>query len=864
MKRHIATVFTVSLLLFCNIRNGSVNLRDNPYDPGGVDYIYKFSAAIYEPDGKEPSEGAVVRLFDVNSRKNEPVFAAVTNDRGYFSISKLPVGMYRLLAEKDSLVLFQDSLVVTPTYTTLRDDTLECPSSITGTVGMEEYHDRRSVTVEIAGMDMKPVTPDTSGKFTLTGLADGTWPLLFGSTLPGYLPTIATVTVPSCSHDTIDDTLFIMHSHMPIVGELNFTQDTLAGTLRISWQKPDFEGIRDYLIFRSTNRSIDSFAGPAFASADTLCIDSIYSLPAAHPDDTAPRYLGYRITVRNSRDEIGPTGRSFEVAFAPKAYVTTFFTHNIDHPHAISSDNSTVAEDMLHSDDNASIGDTVTLSFTATNRTRPLRRFSWYDPATRDTVSTHDIDDTLAFEVSDTLQYSNDSAGDYQRIACVVDDAGARWFDTIRITFVNDPPDADAGADRSVLTCDTIRLHGKATQQFGSISVWEWKIGFGAWTRTSGPDTAFAASAFREAMVCSLAVTDDDSNRSLDAVSIDVIVGRHIEEIAAGGFHSLFLNNKGILLGCGLATSGQLGVKDSLTSELTVPRKMAIDVQNMDGGDCHTLFVHTDGIARACGWNHYGQLGDGTTGTRFEPVQVMTGVRLVAAGANHSLFLKTDGTLRTCGNNRFGQLGDGTLLDRSSPVQIMNNVQQIAAGANHSLILATDGTLWACGLNSDGQLGDSTIVNRLMPVKIMTEVKAAAAGNAHSLMIKNDGSLWACGLNSAGQLGDTTGENSSKPIKIMEDVQQIAAGNNHTLILTTDGSLLACGENGMGQLGDTTTINRLTPVKIAADVDRIAAGGRRSLMIKKEGTVWNWGWDTYDRNGGNEGQFNSIPVLCIP
>jgi hypothetical protein len=83
--------------------------------------------------------------------------------------------------------------------------------------------------------------------------------------------------------------------------------------------------------------------------------------------------------------------------------------------------------------------------------------------------------------------------------------------------------------------------------------------------------------------------------------------------------------------------------------------------QNVAAGSLHTVAAKPDGTVWAWGYNGYGNVGDGTTTTRYSPVQVSTlsGVRMVAAGAHHSLALKNDGTVWAWGNNTSGQLGDG-------------------------------------------------------------------------------------------------------------------------------------------------------------------------------------------------------------
>jgi alpha-tubulin suppressor-like RCC1 family protein len=86
----------------------------------------------------------------------------------------------------------------------------------------------------------------------------------------------------------------------------------------------------------------------------------------------------------------------------------------------------------------------------------------------------------------------------------------------------------------------------------------------------------------------------------------------------------------------------------------------------------------------------------------------------------HSLAIKEDGTLWAWGYNEHGQVGNGNKTNVYAPVQIMSEVKMVAAGDFHSLSITGDGTLWAWGNNKYGQLGDGTATDTEATVKIMT------------------------------------------------------------------------------------------------------------------------------------------------
>jgi alpha-tubulin suppressor-like RCC1 family protein len=811
----------------------------------------EFARTFYEAGGGHPAGSAVVRVFDAAHGGGDSVHVFVTDENGRLSLKGLAEGIYAVWAQKDSFVLFQDSVVVTSLQTTLRDDTLEPPATVSGIVGLQNYHDPRSVTVQVAGIDKPAVFADGGGRFTLTGMAGGNWKLVFRSSIFEYLPTEKTINLAPASGDTIDDTIRLYFSGIPVVSGITFSQDTLKGLMRLSWRKPAYKIIRDYLIYRDSCSGASFSKTPASITEDTTCVDSIYFSLKADSLDTAQRCLVYRIAIRNTVPLVGAFCSSMQIPFAPKSSATTFFSHRVRY-----------VDDTARC---ASVHDTVTIFLAAKNRSRWLRSLVWIDQADGDTVSTKRGDAGMPPGFADTLHHAFNDTGTNRLVAIVTDGAGAEWRDTVSARVIPNTLAVEAAAaDTFVYSSDTIHLHGKAQSRFGGIAVWEWKVGSGFWNKTSSADTSFRASSFNGIVVCSLAVTDEDGNRVAGGVKIHIIDVADVKnvKIAVGGRHELYLDDTKTLRARGVNIDGQLGARTTLD---WIPwRLMMTDVSTMDAGESFSLAVKTDGTLYACGINESGQLGDGTTVTRFDPVKVQSDVKDVSAGADYSLILKADGTLWACGSNRYGQLGDGTTTDRKLPVPVMSDVQRMSAGATHSLILKTDGSLWACGANTFGQLGDGTRDNRSLPVKVMTGVWAVDAGAAHSLILKSDGTLWACGLNHVGQLGDGTTTNRLAPVHILNDVQDMAAGDYHSAILKTDRSVWCCGANDWGQLGDSTETSRLLPVKTMSAVQGVFAGCSRTLVIQNNRTMWICGWVSYDADFYGGTDKTSIPERLIP
>ncbi len=330
------------------------------------------------------------------------------------------------------------------------------------------------------------------------------------------------------------------------------------------------------------------------------------------------------------------------------------------------------------------------------------------------------------------------------------------------------------------------------------------------------------------------------------------------EAILAAGFnHSAIIKNDGTLWTWGNNYSGQLGNGNTTDYDTPngTPMQVTSGVKSVAAGPEYTMAIKKDGTLWSWGSNEWGRLGDGTNTDRLAPVQVMTGVKSVALGNGHTLVIKEDGTLWAWGRNSCGQLGDYDILnggvrkDRVTPVQIMSGIKSVAAGNCYTMIIKDDDTLWAWGSNCFGQMFDDTHIGpyaaSLAPVRLMSQVQSIAAGVEHCMVLKKDGTLWTWGHNNCGQLGNGTateyGIPNANPVQVMAGVKSMAAGSGHSLAIKDDGTLWAWGANSDGLLGDGTAINRTTPVQIMGGVKSVVAGDSHSIALKEDGTLWAWG-----------------------
>lgn len=809
---------------------------------------------LVDTDGKAVSGATVKALAAANnllmkrSASTSGSDSVATDSDGYYSFETLAAGMYNLQGDygNGKLVVLITDIVYDSAGAVkeVKTDTLRAPGQIAGRVNTHTDDDG-GVLCYVPGTSYLSMTDDT-GSFALLNIPQGRYKVTYRK------DGLNTVSDSGIEVRSGAKTLLPVKDMdadpaypPPAPSGLTVIYDTLHGCAILKWKEVIVSDLAGYVVYRNDTSSATPVRLNDKPVTDTVYTDTVFS----DLMDTANRVLAYQLKAQDKDANVSTVySTPFTVNAPSPTKVRTFITWKF----------------INTLGDSASINDTVSVIASYKNATRKNVRLQWYVNKKDSLVRT--VNDT-ALSGKDTVRFVWGKPTQNRIYAMATDEAGSTWHDSTMVKIVLDVPMAYAGNDTTVVSKDTVRLHGSATQRFGSIIKWEWKIGNGSWNATGGPDTMIVAPEGDQTLLCSLAVTDDDGNRGVDEMKLVVI--DKVKSVAAGFYHSLILKPDGTLLGCGDNEYGQLGDGTPIGGQPTPFHIIMSSVQSMAAGEAYSLILKTDGTLWSCGDNSVGQLGDGTTTDRLTPVQIMSSVQSMAAGSHHSLILKTDGTLWACGGNEYGQLGNGTATDPSiTPVQIvqiMSSVQSIAAGWCHNLILKTDGTLWACGFNGYGQLGDGTTTDRPTPIQIMGGVQSIAAGFGHSLILKTDGTLWACGYNGDGELGDGTTTDRHIPVQTMASVKSMAAGLYHSLILKTDGTLWTCGMNEYGQLGNGIWASPQAPtpipVQVMSNVLSMAGGRNHTLILKTDGTLWGCG----DNSGGQLGIIEEVGgTRCTP
>jgi alpha-tubulin suppressor-like RCC1 family protein len=345
--------------------------------------------------------------------------------------------------------------------------------------------------------------------------------------------------------------------------------------------------------------------------------------------------------------------------------------------------------------------------------------------------------------------------------------------------------------------------------------------------------------------------------------------------IASGLTHSCALTTTGALKCWGSNNSGQLG-DDSDTNRNSAVDVVGLqsDVASVSASNLKTCVQTASGSAKCWGSNAWGQLGDGTTATRYVPVEVLglaSGVSTVSSGSNHTCAVQNGGA-QCWGSNSSGQLGYGGYNHSPTPVNVSglsSGVAFLALGNEHSCALTSSGGVKCWGRNAAGQLGDNSNTESPVPVDVFgltSGIVAITAGYEHTCALTVGGGVKCWGRNDSGQLGHNDTANRVAPVDVVglsSGVISLSAGGGHTCAVTADGDVKCWGGNGGGALGDGTYTNRSVPTDVLGLSGyglRVSGGGNHTCAILVDGDVKCWGQNESGQLGNGNNTSSKTPV----
>ncbi len=341
-----------------------------------------------------------------------------------------------------------------------------------------------------------------------------------------------------------------------------------------------------------------------------------------------------------------------------------------------------------------------------------------------------------------------------------------------------------------------------------------------------------------------------------------------VKDIAAGNLHSLFLLSDGTVFACGQNSEGQLGIGNK--NDQTRPVKALIPrdeiVEEIAAGGAHSLARTKKGNIYAWGSDLWGQLGiNKPKPEQDKPVKipgVEGAVRIAAGGAISMAVIGTNRELYTWGNVYKIQINPKPMKTT------LKGVTDIKAGAVHCLALI-GGQLYAWGGNGEGQLGLGGFQSQETPQKVpgFSSVTKIAAGGFHSLAVYEK-KVFAWGNNKSFQLGLNLRriDVETKPRQVGGgDFVDVWAGGKHRRALTSDKEVYVWGEDlGLGLGEDDVSRNTPTKNPNLSKIKKVSGGLGYTLALDEDGKVFAFGPNNLGQLGVGDEKPRPKPVMIPP
>ncbi|KIJ49704.1 hypothetical protein M422DRAFT_777621 [Sphaerobolus stellatus SS14] len=305
--------------------------------------------------------------------------------------------------------------------------------------------------------------------------------------------------------------------------------------------------------------------------------------------------------------------------------------------------------------------------------------------------------------------------------------------------------------------------------------------------------------------------------------------GAGIERIAAGGMHTLVIDEAGKVWSWGINDNAALG-------------RPTVDVPDPDKPDeqIEAEILETQPMVL-----------DSLVEENFRAVEV-------AAGDSVSVALGEHGDLRAWGSFRSsegllgfdGRPGSSKTQLKPLPIDGLTPYQfvQLACGDDHVLALTTAGHVYTWGAGQSAQLGRKIIerrkINGLAPERLaLRSITLIGTGSFHSFAVDVKGVVYAWGLNMSRQTGISVERGGDEGIiwqptivdALHPDrlggrrVVQITGGEHHSIFLLDDGTVMGCGRCDEHQIGLTDDHPAMKDLE-----DRKAAAKKAAEELQKE------------------------------
>jgi len=237
-------------------------------------------------------------------------------------------------------------------------------------------------------------------------------------------------------------------------------------------------------------------------------------------------------------------------------------------------------------------------------------------------------------------------------------------------------------------------------------------------------------------------------------------IPKNVEKVMSGEHHIIIKLADGRLMSCGANANGQLGLGDFVNrEEFCEVKGIGRDVEAVACGNYHSVVRFKDGSLMSCGYNMQGQLGLGD----MIQINVFTKINWLVGNIVevycrdfYTIIRFADGTLMTSYLNLLGPLC--FVHNRSQSIfyeikEIPKNIVEVIWSGSAIIIRLTDGTLMHCPTNYT--LGSALWManNKFLEIKgIGKNIAEVALSSTHIIVRFTDGRLMAYGINESGQL----------------------------------------------------------------------------------------------------------------
>jgi hypothetical protein len=313
-------IFTLAiapvLLLTCTCTNDK-NITGNGSQTGNA-----ITAMLYNPGGS-PAANAKVKFYPIHYNPRTGgltktmatvVDSTTTDDKGNYT-AKLDTGTYNVLAAGDSGVVYQDSITVVKDSTVHPPaDTLKAPGGLRGRVRLQPGDDARTVFILFLGTNTWSTPDDSTGKFTVTNMAEGTYRVRILTTLDAYMPKDTVLSVTAGKVDSLTHDIVLQYTGIPVPSGLKINYDTLKQIVNLSWNKsPTGRKVAGYNVYRQYMGSTDS----SLVKIKSTWTDTVFHDSTGIQDQT----YKYRIAVVDTQGTEGVKSMIDSVTIQPAFFV---------------------------------------------------------------------------------------------------------------------------------------------------------------------------------------------------------------------------------------------------------------------------------------------------------------------------------------------------------------------------------------------------------------------------------------------------------------------------------------------------------------------------------------------------------------